>query len=236
MNKKKITALILAAGQGKRMNMTVAKQFLMLKDKPVLYYSIKAFEDSCVDEIILVSSQGQIEYCKENIIKAYDFKKVNQIIEGGDERYDSVYRALGAINDTEYVLIHDGARPFISVTLINEVINTVKESKACIVATPVKDTIKVVNKKGLIIESPDRNHLWSAQTPQAFEYTSIKRAYDYLFQKDISLRKNITDDAMVYDMYINQPVKIIKGNYNNIKITTPEDLIIAQGIIDEILS
>lgn len=226
---KRVTAVILAAGQGKRMNMPVAKQFLMLEDKPVLYYSIKAFEDSGIDDVVLVCGKGQIDYCQENIVKPYGFKKVKQIIEGGEERYDSVYHALQKIEATDYVLIHDGARPFISSLLINEVIEVVAEDKACIVAAPVKDTIKIA-REGWISETPSRALMWSAQTPQAFEYQSIKRAYDELYKKDIAVRKDITDDAMVYEIFIGLPVKIVKGDYYNIKITTPEDIIFAQGI------
>jgi 2-C-methyl-D-erythritol 4-phosphate cytidylyltransferase len=228
--KKKVTAVILAAGQGKRMNAPVAKQFLMLGDKPVLYYSIKAFEDSSVDEIILVIGHGQTDYCTQSIIKPYKFKKINRVIEGGKERYDSVSSALWAIDHTDYVLIHDGARPFISSTLINEVIDVVKESKACIVATPVKDTIKIVDNDGWIKETPSRDLIWSAQTPQAFEYYSIKKAYELLFEGDKLKKKRITDDAMVYEQFIKQPVKVVKGDYYNIKLTTPEDLIFARGI------
>ena len=139
--KKKVTAVILAAGQGRRMNTPIVKQFIMLEDKPVLYYSIKAFEDSLVDDIILVCGQGQIDYCSHNIVGLYGFRKIKQIIEGGVERYDSVIHALRAIEQADYVLIHDGARPFISFELINQVIDIVKESNACIVAAPVKDTI-----------------------------------------------------------------------------------------------
>lgn len=231
MDKNKVTAVILAAGQGKRMNMPVAKQFLMLNDKPVLYYSVKAFEDSCSDEIILVCGQGQVDYCKEKIVKAYGFGKVRQIIEGGKERYDSVYKGLLAIGHTDYVLIHDGARPFISVSLINEVVEAVQKSKACIVAAPVKDTIKIVDEDGWIKDSPNRKILWAAQTPQAFDYSLIKRAYELLFKEDKPVRENITDDSMVYDMFIKQPVKVVKGDYCNIKLTTPEDLIFAKGIL-----
>lgn len=234
--KKKVTAIILAAGQGKRMNTSVAKQFLMLEGKPVLYYSIKAFDDSYVDEIILVSSLGQVDYCIQNIIKPNGFSKIRRIIEGGEERYDSVSRALLSINHTDYVLIHDGARPFISSSLINEVIDVVKESKACIVATPIKDTIKLVDEYGLIKETPNRSLMWSAQTPQAFEYSSIRRAYELLFEREASVRKKVTDDAMVYEQFINLPVKIVKGDYYNIKLTTPEDLIFAQGIYNCMLS
>lgn len=228
--KNKVSAIVLAAGQGKRMNLPTAKQFLILQDKPVLYYSIKAFEDSHVDEIILVCSQGQIEYCSEHIIKPYGLKKVKQIVEGGKERYDSVYRGLEAIGHTDYVLIHDGARPFIAASLINDVIKEVRESKACIVAVPVKDTIKVVDEDGWISQTPNRNLLWSAQTPQAFEYTSIIKAYEKLFQLDMTERKCITDDAMVYEKAYNLPIKIVKGDYSNIKLTTPDDIVHAQQI------
>jgi len=231
MIKNHVTAIILAAGQGKRMNMPVAKQFLMLSGKPVLYYSVKAFEDSGTDEIILVCGPGQVDYCREKIVKMYGFKKVKHIIEGGKERYDSVYKGLLAVEHTDYVLIHDGARPFISVPLIDEVIKVVSENKACIVAAPVKDTIKLVDEKGWIKNTPNRNLLWAAQTPQAFEYGAIKKAYESLFGDDMSVRNYITDDAMVYEKYIKLPVKIVRGDYNNIKITTPEDLIFAEGIL-----
>lgn len=234
--KEKVTAIILAAGQGKRMNATVAKQFLMLEDKPILFYSIKAFEESLVDEIILVCSQGQTEYCTDNIITPYGFKKVISVIEGGEERYDSVNRALLAVDNTDYVLIHDGARPFVSSDLINEVIDKVKEHGACIVAAPVKDTIKAVDIDGWIKDTPDRKLMWLAQTPQAFMYSSIKKAYKLLFEGDESDRKTVTDDAMVYERYINQPVKIVKGDYYNIKITTPEDMTIAKGINDRLMN
>ncbi len=227
---KKVTAVILAAGQGRRMNTSVAKQFLELEDKPVLSYSIKAFEDSLIDEIIIVCGRGHIDYCKKKIVSPYSFKKVTRIIEGGEERYDSVRLALDAIDYTDYVLIHDGARPFISYALINEVIEAVKENKACIVAAPVKDTIKMVNKNGWINKTPERELMWLAQTPQAFEYSSIRRAYRLLFEGMEAERKMVTDDAMVYERYINLPVKIVKGDYYNIKLTTQEDLVIAQGI------
>lgn len=230
--KMKVTALILAAGQGKRMRAPLAKQFLMLEDKPVLYYSIKAFEESSVDEIILVCGRGQIDYCSKNIVMPYGFNKVSKIIEGGEERYDSVRRGLLEMNYTDHVLIHDGARPFISPVLINEVIDEVKENKACIVAAPVKDTIKIVNQDGWIKETPDREFMWLAQTPQAFKYSLIRNAYDQLFKLDRSERIKVTDDAMVYERFINHPVKIVKGNYYNIKLTTPEDLIFARGIND----
>ena len=233
--KNKVTAIILAAGQGKRMNFPVAKQFLILKEKPVIYYSMKAFEESRVDDIILVTGEGQVEYCREDIVEQYHIKKVSQVIEGGKERYDSVYRALNCIEDTGYVLIHDGARPFISPELINTVIEQVEEHKACIVGTRVKETIKIVNEQGYITDTPNRNTLWAAQTPQAFEYSSIKKAYD-LFNADSKKDSlGITDDAMVYETFLKLRVKMLYGDYNNLKITTPEDMVLADKILEQLL-
>lgn len=233
--KNKVTAIILAAGQGKRMNSPVAKQFLILQEKPVIYYSLKAFEESSVDEIILVTGAGQADYCKEKIIDFFRISKVTQIIEGGKERYDSVYRALEAVVETGYVLIHDGARPFISKDLIEKVIAQVMEYKACIVGTPVKETIKIVDDSEFIQATPDRRTLWAAQTPQAFEYSSIKKAYDFFYAEEDKDCLGITDDAMVYESYLKRPVKMVYGDYNNIKLTTPEDLNLADGILKQLL-
>jgi 2-C-methyl-D-erythritol 4-phosphate cytidylyltransferase len=233
--KNRMTAIILAAGQGKRMNSQVAKQFLMLRDKPVLYYTLKAFEKSSVDEIILVTGKDQEEYCQNEIVQKYQLNKISHIIEGGRERYDSVYRGLLSANETDYVLIHDGARPFVSQVLIERIISEVQEYKACIIGTPVKETIKMINKEGYITATPNRNTLWSAQTPQAFAYKSIRKAFDLLYAEGDRVNLAITDDAMVYETFLNQPVKMIMGDYNNIKLTTPEDLLLAEIIMNELL-
>ena len=233
--KKKITAIILAAGQGKRMNSPVAKQFLILQDKPVIYYSLKAFEESQVDDIILVTGEGQVDYCREYIVDCFGIKKVSSIVEGGKERYDSVYRALAAIEAADYVLIHDGARPFISDEIIKTMIEEVVRNKACIVGTPVKETIKIVDAEGVITSTPDRSTLWAAQTPQAFEFVSIKKAYELFYEDKKKCERQITDDAMVYESYLKKPVRMITGDYNNIKLTTPEDLILADGILMQVL-
>lgn len=229
-----VTAIVLAAGQGRRMNSTVAKQFLILEEKPVIYYSLMAFEQSSVDEIILVTGESQVDFCREKIVEEYKFKKVVKIIEGGRERYDSVYQALINSKETDYVLIHDGARPFISNALIELIIDQVKEHKACIIGTPVKETIKIVNRDGTIIDTPDRSTLWAAQTPQAFEYQSILNAYQQFYKEKASNRLNITDDAMLYETYIKLPVKMLMGDYNNLKLTTPEDLLQAKTIFNQI--
>ena len=232
MGDKKVTAVVLAAGKGNRMNSSVAKQFLMLGGKPVVYYSLKAFEDSSVDEIILVTGRDQRDYCRDNIVKPYHISKVNQIIEGGKERYDSVYRALLSIRRTDYVLIHDGARPFITKEQIEKIIAEVMKYKACILGTPVKETIKVVDSNEFITATPARSKLWAAQTPQAFAYEAIKKAYTIFHQEQDSMETVVTDDAMVYETYLGNTVKIIAGDYSNIKITTPEDLMIAEALLN----
>lgn len=236
MRNNKISAVVLAAGQGKRMNTSVAKQFLDLKGKPIIYYSLKAFQETnSIDEIILVTSKDQLEYCKINIVKKYQFNKVKAIIEGGKERYNSVYNALSKIKASEYVLIHDGARPFISVIQIEQIIQQVKLHNACIIGTPVKETIKVVDDNKVIIDTPNRNSLWAAQTPQAFRFDLLRSAYEAFYLDKDNQNLAITDDAMVYEHYIQEPVKMIPGDYNNLKITTPEDLLIAHAILEGIL-
>lgn len=228
----KVIGIVLAAGQGKRMNTTISKQFLVLRDKPILYYSLKAFNDSSVEEIILVVKDDLIDYCREHIVEAYNLNKVTRIVAGGKERYDSVKQALSSIDNTDYVLIHDGARPFITKERIDELIEQVTVYKACILATPVKDSIKVVDNKGYISSAPERHMLWAAQTPQAFEFQGITNAYSKFYGDFNRDNQRITDDAMVYETYLNKQVKIIEGSYQNIKITTPEDLAMADMLLD----
>lgn len=230
--KNKVIGIVLAAGQGKRMNTRISKQFLVLKDKPLLYYSLKAFNESVVEEIILVVKDDAIDYCREHIVEAYKLNKVTKIVAGGDERYDSVNKALSSIDNADYVLIHDGARPFITKEQIEEVINQVVTHKACILATPVKDSIKIVDNDGYIVSAPERHMLWAAQTPQAFEFQGIKVAYSRFYGDSNRSNQKITDDAMVYETYLNKQVKIIEGSYQNIKITTAEDLTIAELFLE----
>jgi 2-C-methyl-D-erythritol 4-phosphate cytidylyltransferase len=232
--KKKVAAIVLAAGQGKRMNTSVAKQFLMLNEKPVIYYSLKTFEESSVDEILLVTGRDMLEYCQKEIVERYNFSKVSKVVEGGKERYDSVYQAL-LHTEADYVLIHDGARPFITIELIEDIINQVKVLKACLVGAPVKETIKIVDENGYITATPDRNSVWTAQTPQAFEYNAILKAYNNFYEVKDKLTLTITDDAMVYETFLQEPVKMLQGDYKNIKLTTPEDLILAEQILMSLL-
>jgi 2-C-methyl-D-erythritol 4-phosphate cytidylyltransferase len=221
----KNVAIVLAAGQGKRMNSKVQKQFLLIKEKPVLYYTLSAFENSpIISDVILVTGKDEIEYCKTEIVEKYDFKKVRKVVAGGKERYHSVHEGIQAIDHAEYVFIHDGARPFVDSEIIQRSYDAVKEYKACVAAMPVKDTIKIADENEFAVQTPDRKRVWQVQTPQTFEYPLIKDAYERLLAEE---PEGITDDAMVVETMTDCKVKLIEGSYRNIKITTPEDLEIA---------
>ena len=230
----KTTAIVLAGGRGKRMNSVVPKQFLMIKDKPVLYYSLKAFEDSFIDSVILVTSEDDREYCKKEIVRKYGFDKVEKIVTGGKERYHSVLNGIKAAGECDYLFIHDGARPFVTQDMLARLLEIVKESKACVAGMPVKDTIKISDEEGCIASTPKRELVWMIQTPQVFDFELIKKAYLILEKDEYSLHKkgiSITDDAMVVEMLLGEKVKLVEGSYQNIKITTPEDLAIAEGFL-----
>lgn len=229
MRKEHNTAIVLAAGRGSRMNSQVQKQYLEIGGKPVIYYSLKQFEDfDEVDEVILVTGECEIEYCRDQIVNAYGLRKVHQIAAGGKERYHSVYRGLCAARDCDYVFIHDGARPFLDKAILKRSMAAVREYKACVVGMPVKDTIKVSDEKQFAVRTPERSRLWMVQTPQVFSYPLIKEAYDKLFDQNVS---GVTDDAMVLEQMTGHPVKLVEGSYRNIKITTPEDLLVAEAFL-----
>mgnify|MGYP002798185599 FL=1 len=157
MKKEKNTAIVLAAGQGKRMHSKIQKQFLEIGGKPVLYYSLRCFQDSpLIDDIILVTGEDALAYCRSEIVDRYGFTKVSRIIQGGKERYDSVYAGLLACEDTDYVLIHDGARPFITEEILRRGMEGVKETGACVIGMPSKDTVKLSDAAGFVSETPDR--------------------------------------------------------------------------------
>ncbi len=217
----KNTAIILAAGKGKRMQSDVPKQYLLLEGHPILFYSIRAFEQSFIDEIILVAGKEEVEYCRKEIVEKYGFQKVKKIVAGGRERYHSVYEGLKAIDSTDYVYIHDGARPFVTSEILERVQKEVEQCKACVVGMPVKDTIKIVGIDHVVRDTPDRKVLWQIQTPQTFSYELVKAAYDKWMKKEDGI---ITDDAMVVEKMLQYPIKLVEGSYENIKITTPEDL------------
>lgn len=230
----KCTAIILAAGQGKRMKTKVQKQFLMLQRKPLLYYSLACFQKSDeIQEIVVVTGKESIDYCRSEIIEKYGFTKVKSIAEGGKERYDSVYAGLEACSaDTDYVFIHDGARPFVTEDIIKRTKEVAVTYQACIAGMPSKDTVKIIDENNMVSATPERSRVWSVQTPQVFLYSLIKEAHDTA--RSVSMQ-GITDDAMVVEQYKNTPVHIVEGAYENIKITTPEDILVAEKILEKIL-
>ena len=229
----KITAIVLAAGSGSRMKSKTKKQFMEIKGKPVIWYSLFEFEKGRVDEIILVTGKEDIDYCKKEIVEKYNLKKIKNVVAGGSERYESVYNGLKEVTGN-IVLIHDGARPLINNEIIERSIEGTIKSDACVVGVPVKDTIKRANKEGYIIDTPNRSELWITQTPQSFKTDLVKMAYKKMKEE---LEKgnttlNITDDAMVVEEFTTNQVRFVQGDYKNIKVTTPEDIDIAELFIE----
>ena len=226
---KKYAAIVLSAGSGSRMKSDIPKQYLPLIEKPVIYYSLMAFQNSPVDEIILVSGANDIEYCRKEIVERYGLSKVTRIVAGGKERYDSVYEGLCA-TDAEYVLIHDGARPVLTSDMIDRMIQGVENTGACIAAMPVKDTIKLSDEHKQVASTPDRKHLWMVQTPQCFARTLLEESYEILKCKQKAGEKvpDITDDAMIVEYATGKKITLVEGAYTNLKITTPEDLAVAE--------
>lgn len=223
-----ISAIILAGGKGKRMGSAISKQFIDIKGKPIIYYTLKKFsENKKIDNIIVVLPEDEVKYFKENILKKYELR-INKIVIGGKERQDSVYNALKSLKNssTDIVLIHDGARPFISERIINEGIKFAEIYGAAAPGVMPKDTIKVKNEKNFSVDTPNRANLVLIQTPQVFKFDEILECHE-------KIRYNgemVTDDTMVVEKY-GYSVYLYDGEYTNIKVTTPEDLILAERLI-----
>lgn len=231
------TAIVLAAGRGSRMNSSIQKQYMSLHGKPVLYYSLKAFENSFVNRIVLVTGKDEISYCKKEIVEKYRFGKVTDIVAGGKERYHSVYEGIRAAGECDYLFVHDGARPLLSEDILNRARTELERNgnRAAVAGVPSKDTVKLVNEQGRVISTPDRNLVWNVQTPQCFSYKTIKEAYEILMRDEEGVKAagiRITDDAMVVENFADCPVKLFEGSYRNIKITTPEDLEVAERYLN----
>jgi 2-C-methyl-D-erythritol 4-phosphate cytidylyltransferase len=224
-----ISAVIVAGGRGTRMGKDISKQYIKIQGSEILARTLDVFE-AClsVDEIILVVSVDDVQYCISEITGKYDFRKVKSIVPGGKERQESVYNGLiNCSSETDIVIIHDAVRPFVNTMIIEKSIESAQKHGACTAAVPVKDTIKIVDKEGFSIETPDRSTLYSVQTPQTFKYDLILSAH----QKAMAESKRGTDDTMLVEM-LGHKVHIIDGSYYNIKITSPEDLILAEAIIN----
>ncbi len=251
-------AIVLAAGKGTRMGTQTAKQYLLLQGKPILYYSLKAFQDSFVDDIILVTGKEEMDYCRREIVEKYDLSRVRAVVPGGKERYHSVYAGLEAVQKqlrgnlpagesrTEAgadslkkagktaVYIHDGARPFITQEILHNLRESVEQYGSAVAAMPVKDTIKIADADGFVTATPDRTKTWQVQTPQCFAFDWIYPAYAQLIADEERLTEqgvHITDDAMAAELYSNRRVHLVEADYRNIKITTPEDLMVAEQFL-----
>jgi len=217
--------VIPAAGKGKRMKAGMNKQFIELRNEPVIVRTLKIFEqDDWCNGIILVINEAEREQFSE-LLERFSIRKVISMVSGGAERQHSVYNGLQAVKDSEVVLIHDGARPFITIEKIHELVNAAGAGGAAVLAVPVKDTIKKVYDN-YVDETVERSSLWAVQTPQAFRVSLVLEAHERALLEGYTG----TDDASLVER-IGKKVQVIEGDYRNIKLTTPDDLLFAEAIL-----
>lgn len=239
----KTSAIVLAGGSGTRMGSGTPKQFIEIDGYPLIWYSLKAFQDSFVDEIVLVCREADREYCASDIVEKYGFSKVKSIVAGGTERYHSVYNGLKALRciaegdkhePGEIVFIHDGARPFINKDILKRAFDAAVDNHAAVVAVPAKDTVKIADSDDFAEETLPRDRLWLMQTPQVFEFYDIYEAYSRLIASEEELLEKgvtVTDDAMVLELFSDTRTKLVMGDYSNIKVTTRDDITLAKAIL-----
>lgn len=230
--------ILLSGGKGKRMGSNTPKQYLEILGHPLIYYSLKAFQESpLIDRIIIVSSPNYENYFK-GIIKEYNFDKVYGIAKAGQERYDSVFSGLSMIPDADIsdenvCLIHDGARPLVTTDIIENCVADALKYKASVAAVKAKDTIKVANKEGFAIKTPDRASLYQIQTPQSFGLKLVIDAYKKMYEAQET--NGVTDDAMVVSKFAGVDPFLTESSYKNIKATTPEDLAIIECFLSKVI-
>jgi len=224
----KVAAVVPAAGRGTRMGLNVKKQFLMLEGIPLVGHVLKVFEESpVIHSVVLVTGRGEEDYCRRSIVERLGIRKVAAVVPGGNERQESVFRGLMAVSpDTGIVVVHDGARPLLSPEGLAAVVDAAVACGAATLAVPVKDTVKLAGEGGFVAETLPRERLWLTQTPQAFRYRLILEAHC----RAREAKYTATDDAGLVEL-LGKPVRIVAGSYENLKITTPEDLIVASAII-----
>lgn len=232
MSKPCAFALIPAAGMGKRMGASMNKQYLQLGGKPIVARTLQVFQDSpLISGIILVIPEDEIPYCRREVVEKFQLTKVLDVVPGGSERQHSVLNGLHALQGhatpDDIILIHDGVRPFIDEPILQQSINLASSGVGALVAVQTKDTIKVV-RDDVVISTPERSTLWQAQTPQSFRYEQIMQAHRQAAQDNFVG----TDDCSLFERS-GDPVKIITGSYRNIKITTPEDLVLAEAFLSQ---
>lgn len=218
-----VSAIVLAGGRGSRMGSVQSKQYINLNGKPILYYTLKQFiRNDLIDKIILVVPEDEKDYCKNEVLNKYELI-IDDLVSGGKERQESVYNALDALEESDIVLIHDGARPFVSQRIINDAIRYAKIYKAAAPGVMPKDTIKVKDKNNFSLDTLVRSNLVAIQTPQSFEFDMIYKCHKEIKKRGIA----VTDDTMAAEFFGNK-VYIYEGDYTNIKITTREDLVLAE--------
>jgi len=225
----KVIALVPAAGMGKRMGAEINKQYLLLAGKPILAHTLQVFQDTpFIDDIYVVIPAAEIPYCQEHVVERHGLTKVRQIVPGGAERQYSVMNGLQAAaeaGDDDVVLIHDGVRPFVPPRVLERAVEMARVHDGALVAVPAKDTIKVV-VDGIVRATPPREDLCLAQTPQAFRYAVIRAAHEIAAAE----RYLGTDDASLVER-LGKDIHIVMGDYRNIKITTPDDLVLAEAFL-----
>lgn len=224
------TAIIVAAGKGTRMNARMNKLFMLINGKPLLAHTLQIFQ-SCkaIDSIIIVTGREEMQLCKEQILDTYGFDKVDKLVCGGGERQQSVRNGIIELDENcSIVVIHDGARPIVSDDIIERCMEGAELYGAVSAGMPVKETIKLVNEEDFVEYTPERERVWITQTPQAFKKDIIREAHEIADIKGIKG----TDDAFLVER-MGIKVKMIEGSYENIKVTTPEDLIIAETIMNK---
>ncbi|MGI5840297.1 MAG: 2-C-methyl-D-erythritol 4-phosphate cytidylyltransferase [bacterium] len=224
-----ITAIVPAAGRGTRMLAASPKQFLPLADKPVLIHTLEVLAScSLLDDIVLVADSEHVSFCRDELLPAYNLSKVKAVVPGGTERQISVFRGLEFLRSCppDLVLVHDGVRPLVPRQCVYRVIETAVRKGAAVLAVPVKDTVKVAGETGTVLKTLDRRQLWAAQTPQVFSYPLLYRAHEQARWDGY----RGTDDASLLER-IGAEVTLTAGSYENIKITTPEDLAWAAAIL-----
>jgi 2-C-methyl-D-erythritol 4-phosphate cytidylyltransferase len=223
-------AIVLAGGAGKRMGSPTSKQFLLLDNRPILVHTLQVFEEcKPVDGVYLVVNHKDLPVIQEEVLEQYRFSKILKLVIGGRLRQDSVRNGIEAIDEPcDIVIIHDAARPFVSPSFIEKSIFLMEMYDAIIPALPVKDTIKVVSKEGFVVKTLERDALWNIQTPQTFKYDLIAKAY-----REGMAKKLFGYDDSTFIEYMGKKVKVVEGSPYNIKITTPEDLTIARGILSQ---
>ncbi len=225
----KTAAVVAAAGQGKRLGARAPKQYLTLNQKPVLAHTLQALA-ACpaIEAIVLVVAPDYLDYCWDELLPGTGLKRLVTLVAGGPNRQDSVYRGLTALaaSPPEYVAVHDGARPFVPLHCLEQVLAAAYAAGAAILAVPAKETLKLSDAEGRVEATLERSRVWIAQTPQVFAYPLLLAAYEQA-QRDGFYG---TDDASLVER-TGASVAIVSGSYENIKLTTPEDLLLAEAII-----